>query len=94
MLPYFDNKVDHQLNQKTILKALNNGNIFDFEPHLNDQDLLHLAFKFENEHWHHSNYGFEFKNGKWKKAAYDALMWMWHHEEKELGIIENAIDKK
>jgi hypothetical protein len=91
MINYFEDKIDHKLNEKIILKALNAKNIFDFEPVLNDKDLLHLAFKFGDDFTEHHNYGFEFKNGKWRKTEYDGLMWMWHHEEFKQGKIENVI---
>ena len=80
VLPYYSQKnIDHKLNKKNILLALNSGNRFDFEPNLQNKDLLHLAFRFDEANFQHHNYGFEFKNGKWRKAEYDALMWMWHH---------------
>lgn len=91
MLNYPDENIDHKLNEKVILKALNAKNIFDFEPILNNKDLLHLAFKFTEDDWQHHNYGFEFKNGKWCKAEYDGLTWMQQHEEFKQGKIENAL---
>lgn len=90
MMPCFNEKVDHRLNGKTILEALNRGDAFDFEPDFRNKDLLHLAFKFDDNDWQHCNYGFEYKNGKWEVAEYDALMWMWHHSVINQGKIENA----
>ena len=89
IMPYFNPLVDVKLNEKTILKLLNEGNIFDFEIELKDKDLLHLAFTFEGNE-EHNNYGFEFKKAKWKNTDHDSLSWMWHHEEYKYGKITNA----
>jgi hypothetical protein len=91
VLSYSHKTIDHELNERNILQALNSGNRFDFEPDLKNKDLLHMAFKFDENDWQHCNYGFEFKNGKWRKAGYDALMWMRHHEETEIGKIKDAL---
>lgn len=87
IMPYFNPLVDVKLNEKTLVKLLNGGNIFDVEMELIDQDLLHLAFTFEGDE-QHNDYGFEFKKGKWKNVGYDPLVWMWHHEEFRQGKIK------
>lgn len=93
MLPYINPLVDVELNKKTLLSLLNDGNVFDFDVELKNRDLLHIAFKFDGDDWQHNDYGFEFKKGEWKNVEFDALGWMWHHEEFKYGKIKNAIQK-
>lgn len=93
VLPYYNSLVDIKLNKNILLTLLNEGNIFDFDIELKDKDLLHIAFKYNDDDWQHHDYGFEFKKGKWRDTEYDALTWMWHHEEFKYGKIKNAIEK-
>jgi len=92
IMPYFNPLVDIKLNEETLLKLLNEGNIFDFDIELKDIDLLHLAFTFEGDD-DHNNYGFEFKKGKWKNVGHDFLTWMWQHKEYKYGKIKNGVQK-
>ncbi|RNL54168.1 hypothetical protein [Pedobacter jejuensis] len=93
IMPYFNPSVDVGLNEDTLLKLLNEGNVFDFDIELKDKDLLHLAFKFNGDE-QHNNYGFEFKKGKWKNVGHDFLTWMWHHEEYKYGKIKTEYKNK
>lgn len=92
MLPYFNPLVNVKLNEATLLKMLNEGNIFDFDIELKNKDLLHLAFKFKGSE-DYNDYGFEFKKGKWGILGYDPLSWMWHHDEYRSGKIINTVQK-
>lgn len=92
IMPYFNPAVDVKLNEETLLKLLNEGNIFDFDIALKDKDLLHLAFTFDGDE-EHNNYGFEFKKGNWINVGHDSLTWMWQHEEYKYGKIKNGIQK-
>ena len=93
MMPYQNSLVDEKLNKKTLLSLLNEGNVFDFDIELNDKDLLHLAFTFKGNHEEHNDYGFEYKNGKWRVSDYEAFVWMWRHEEYKYGKIKNGVQK-
>lgn len=86
IMPYFNPLVNIKLNEKTILALLNEGNIFDVTMELKDKDRLHLAFTFEGNE-EHNNYGFEFKNGKWKKLEYCWMSWYQQHEVYKEGKI-------
>jgi hypothetical protein len=90
-LPDLDCKIYQKLNERTILKVLNQGEAFDFELNLQDKDLLYMHFKFDGDNRLHCNYGFEYKNGQWKTSTYSNLRWMWHHEKLMDSKIKNAI---
>ena len=92
IMPYHNPLVDVAANEDTLLKLLNQGNIFDFDIALKNKDLLHLAFTFEGDEGH-NNYGFEFKNAKWNNVGHDFLTWMWQHEEYKYGKIKNGVQK-
>lgn len=70
-----------ELNQKTILTQLNNGNCFDvdFQPQTNDVLVLHFSLKQSLEkdpkkpsfNSDYLAYAFKFVNGKWKVDDYN-----------------------
>lgn len=88
MWPYFNPLVNIKLNEKTLTDLLNEGNTFDFDIELKDKDLLHLAFTFKGNE-EHNDYGFEYKNGKWKNVEYCWMSWYQQHEAYKEGKIKN-----
>ena len=91
MMPCVNPLVDDELNERNLSALLNDGQVFDFDIQLKNKDLLQLAFKFNGDKEQHNNYGFEFKNGKWKTVEYDLFGWMYHHEEFKYGKVKQAI---
>ena len=71
----------NQLNEKIILKQLNDNNCFDVELQLNENDILELNFTLKDDQARSHNslrfdggylvYAFKFKKGKWKKDNYN-----------------------
>lgn len=68
-----------KLNQKTILKQLNNANCFDVEMLHQENDILTLTFSYtppeelNNQlpfNGDYLSYSFQFKKGKWKPSTY------------------------
>jgi hypothetical protein len=81
ILPAYIGKNADKLNEKTILKQLNEGNIFDVELQHEENDLLELYFTVNPDMTEYLNtlpcngdylaYAFKFKKGRWKKSNYD-----------------------
>lgn len=67
----------HKLNQKTILKQLNETNVFDVEIRHEENDILELHFTLTGEYekylplscnGNYLAYAFKFKKGVWEKV--------------------------
>ena len=81
ILPADIGEAADKLNQKTILKQLNDGNIFDVEMQHQENDILELHFTFNADTERFKNmlhcygdylaYAFKFKKDVWKKTNYD-----------------------
>lgn len=92
-LPYFIDEDIDNLNQSLLLKLLNEGNVFDDEINTAERDRLQLSFQIEKNLSQSLNYGFEFREGRWKKYPFDILDWMKKHEQEMYGKIMNAIKR-
>ena len=69
-----------RLNESTLRKLLNNGNCFDVELDLQENDTLSLHFTCNQNHngkqfvdfyGSYLIYAFKFKNGKWRKGEWN-----------------------
>jgi len=93
MLPAQINPEDDSFNQATILRLLNEGNIFDNDIKPVKKDRLELSFSIDNMQQATLSYGFEFKNNKWVAAKFDPLMWLWKHQQEKQGDIINVLEE-
>lgn len=80
-------------NLKTLLDRLNGGNIFDKTIDFKNKDRLQISIHF-NENDSPTDYGFEFKNGKWKVFEFDYFIWKSEHFEVKEGKIKNAVSRR
>lgn len=81
---------------RRIRKALDLGTAFDFEytPQDGDHLSIHIAdttdgVPFESPM---TDFGYVFKDGKWRYKAYDGFTWLWERVDVELGCVEVPVD--
>lgn len=80
-------------NADFICEKLNNGNLFDKPLFIEEKDRLHISIHFkENES--PTDFGFEYKNGKWEIIEFDYFSWKYKYFEEREGKIKNALGKK
>lgn len=91
MLPFKMDEPTHQINIKTLLSLLNEGNVFDPGIVPEERDLLVLSFYLPVNFSEYLDYGFSYRRKQWRPKEYHALMWQWHHEVFKKGIIKNAV---
>lgn len=83
-------QINNPDNPKILLKKLNEQNIFDKPLEFFEKDRLLISVQFrENEC--RTDYGFEYKKGKWKIKEFDYFGWMAEHYEFKEGKIKNAV---
>ncbi len=80
MPPAYIGEKMERLNESTLRKLLNNGNCFDVELDLQENDTLSLHFTCNQNHngkqfvdfyGSYLLYAFKFKNGKWRKGEWN-----------------------
>ena len=76
---------------RRIRKALDSGVAFDFEYNAQEGDHLsiHIAdteklMPFESLM---TDFGYVFKDGKWRYKAYDSFTWLWERVDVEMGCV-------
>lgn len=80
-------------NGLVLKDKLNNENLFDQPLEFKEKDRLQISIHFkENEYA--TDYGFEYKNGKWKINEFDYFDWKNNHVEIKEGKIKNAVWRK
>lgn len=90
MLPSWLDPQDEACNKATLLRLLNEGDVFDKDLGIKNIDRLQFSFNLPDKY--ELYYGYEYRNGKWHKDFFDAIEWMWQHEPTEEGIIENGME--
>lgn len=84
-LPYgFDEDIEKTASQ--ILNRIKEPDAFDFEPDFLEKDCLTVHLQCE-ENQEHQSFQFEYKNGNWHSAEYDAFDLMNCFEEMREGKI-------
>jgi len=96
ILPYDLSVEDEQFNRETLLRLLNDGNVFDVNLEPSNKDRLQLTFTVKNSgelrgERPQIDYGFEYRNKRWNLIEYDVFEWLLHHEEERYGKIKNAL---
>ncbi len=92
MLPASISFEDDKFNRDTLLRLLNDGNVFDVDMKPSYKDRLQLTFtNSSSSEKFQIDYGFEYLNDRWELIEFDHLEWMWHHEEDLFGKIKNAM---
>lgn len=79
-------------NPVILCNKLNEGNLFDAPINFVEKDRLHISFLFKGN-TENVNYGFEFKNGKWRVIDFEYFDWAYEHQEIREGKIKNAIKR-
>ena len=95
ILPADISAEDDQFNRDTLVRLLNDGNVFDVDLKLSDKDRLQLTFTVRDVSSGDNaqiDYGFEYLNSRWEMIEFDGLEWMWRHNKKQHGKIENAME--
>ena len=86
-------RTENPNNIALLLDKLNNENIFDQPLEFKEKDRLQISIHFkENEYA--TDFGFEYKNGKWKILEFDFFDWKSEHFEIKEGKIKNALSRK
>ena len=91
VMPYDLSREENQVNEQLLLRRINEPDAFDVDLKPADGDRLQVSFKCVEVADSYVHYGFSYSNGKSKKAKYDGLKWMWHHEETRFGKLQNAL---
>jgi hypothetical protein len=89
--PHFLNKEIEKCNKAILLKRVNEIDAFDIQLNPKSKDRFQISIHCENPIDHYIHYGFVFKQNRWVEYSYDAMKWMWRHEEENFGNIESAI---
>ena len=85
---------DEWFNRETLLRLLNEGNVFDVDLKPANKDRLLLTFSVAGDVFAGNpriNYGFVYNNGHWHPIEFDVFEWMHHHDEAEFGKIKDAL---
>jgi hypothetical protein len=90
LMPYNVDEQTDTYNKEVLLKRVNEADAFDVNLNPKENDRLQVTFTRDVEDEENMNYGFVFKNGKWEEEGYDALEWMWRHEEETFGKVKEA----
>jgi hypothetical protein len=76
---------------RRIRKALDSGSAFDFEyiPREGDHLSIHIVnatdgVPFESPM---TEFGYVFKDGKWRYKAYDSFTWLWERVDVDMGCV-------
>jgi len=77
-------------NPVILCNKLNEGNLFDKPIELKDKDRLQISLLFNGNHTH-TDYGFEYKDGKWRVIDYEFFTWKIEHIELQGGKIKNVL---
>lgn len=86
-------QAENPKNTAFLLDKLNTENLFDQPLEFKGKDRLQISIHFkENEYA--TDFGFEYKNGKWKILEFDFFDWKSEHVEIKEGKIKNALSRK
>ena len=88
---YIQEKDPH--NPVILCNKLNEENLFDKPLQFKDKDRLQISLLL-NGNREHKDYGFEYKDGKWRVIEFDFFGWRAEHCELQEGKIKNALETK
>lgn len=83
-------------NRATLLKRLNEPDVFDVEPKLKSGDRLQLTFRCSEAEASGGvraktiTYGYAFTDEGWVEEPFNSLLWQWHHEPSTVGELRPA----
>lgn len=80
-------------NPSLLSDKLNNENLFDQPLEFKNKDRLQISIHFKKNEYA-TDYGFEYKNGKWKVCQFEYFDWKYQHSEIKEGKIKNAVRRK
>ena len=83
---------DNPDNPLLLRDKLNNENLFDQPLEFKNKDRLQISIHFK-ENRNPTDFGFEYKNGKWKISEFDYFDWKSQHIEIKEGKIKSPIKK-
>jgi hypothetical protein len=76
---------------RRIRKALDSGTAFDFAytPKEGDHLSIHIAEEADGVPFESpmTNFGYEYKDGKWRYKEYDSFTWLWERVDVEMGCV-------
>jgi hypothetical protein len=76
---------------RRIRKALDSGTAFDFAytPQEGDHLSIHIADEADGVPFESpmTEFGYVFKEGKWRFKAYDSFTWRWERVDLEMGCV-------
>lgn len=82
------------LNWKTLRKRMNEPDAFDVDLKPIEKDRLQIHFSCGPEYYEFVDYGFEYKNGKWRKKKFEFFDWLAHWDELKTGKIKYPLSRK
>jgi hypothetical protein len=88
MLPLYGDTTSHAYNLQQLPILLNDGNVFDIDLQPQNKDRLCIHITLDAQTGASFDYGFEYKNGKWRTCEYDFFTWYDRHDEIENGIVK------
>lgn len=80
-------------NPVILCNKLNNGGIFDQTLQFEDKDRLQISILFKKNSCN-TDYGFEYRKGKWRVIEFDYFSWRAVYKELQKGKIKNALETK
>ena len=94
MLPFYSDPETEKFNQKVLTRVLNDGTAFDVDLHPVDRDRLVISVRLKKDTYTTADYGFEYRDGRWKPESFDPLEWEWHHNIEKTGKLKNPLKRK
>jgi hypothetical protein len=76
MLPFWFTLENHKANAEQLVSMLNEQNAFDIQIAFNNNHRLLISLKNELADDGRDNYGFNYKNGKWRYQMYSWIDWI------------------
>jgi hypothetical protein len=83
--PYNSNQNVHENNLKQLPILLNEGQVFDVDLQPAKKDRLLLSIQLDSKN--RFDYGFEYRNGKWKYLEYCFFTWDKRHDIVDRGEV-------
>lgn len=80
------------LNQRNLLKRINEADAFDVNLNPAHKDRLELHFSYGQKQGQYVAYGFEFRAGAWQPCPFDCFDWEGTHNAVKHGKIEPALE--